>query len=64
MDYKTLLAALYEVQSAIDITIKGRGARAQLSCSIPHGRIPDGWRPVNELGIQRVAGYQRIIKEM
>ena len=59
MNYQELLARLYDVQDAKEITLKGR-RNPILSCSIPDGPIPAGWKRVNEVEIQKIPGYQRI----
>lgn len=60
MDYAQLIAALYTAQHATEITVKGR-KEATLSCTIPNGTVPEGWRRINEVPIQQRAGFQRIV---
>ena len=42
------------------LVIKGR-REAVISCTVPDGPVPKGWRRVNELPLQQVEGYQRIV---
>ena len=66
MDWKTLQALLLDLEKQVgegniqELTIKGRVAFV-VSCSVPDGKIPVGWRRVNENKIQARPGWQRVV---
>lgn len=63
MNEQQIREALATVPGAIDITIKGRGARALMSLSIPDGPLPAGWRAITENAVYLVPGYRRVAWE-
>ena len=66
MDATELINALAKLQLFSDeikeVILTGRRDSAcSLSCSIPVGKVPEGWRAVmNELSCQRIPGMMRI----
>ena len=61
-DLMEILLALAPNGPVEQVTLKGRRDPV-LSCSIPQGLIPEGWRLVNELHVQRIPGMMRIVWE-
>ena len=57
MDYTQLMKALYTVQNAREITLKGR-RDSILSCSVPQGTIPHGWQIVAEQSTNLQSWYR------
>lgn len=43
-----------------NITVIGR-VDTKVSCSIPDGPVPEGWRRINENPVQQQDGLQRVV---
>ena len=64
MDADTLFMILDDLANEVycirAITLKGR-RKPVLSCSVPDGKVPTGWRRIQENKIQAEPGMQRIV---
>jgi hypothetical protein len=60
MNADQLIKLLATVPGAIEVTVKGR-KDTMLSCSIPDGEVPIGWRAASEMSSQHVIGFRRIL---
>jgi hypothetical protein len=66
MNLNTLRRALDDLARSVgehnvtQVVVIGRKT-ATVSCTIPDGVVPIGWRRVNENAQQRVDNYQRIV---